>query len=235
MSAHAYGKCTGEKRCLECCACCLRVLRHGCLRLSRLRFKRGWNRLSWCLYQPASPKKTGEGRCREGTAGAWWSTPLSLALGLLDVQGPGTRSERERVGGLAARSRRGVGARTGHARKSFDFNTSLCRATTHTLTTPSLWPPTVSSYSLATATQSWRALSRTGMSTPFSSISQRSSWRRCRRRLEASIFIVENVPQGIAVSLLRQPVAAERLGWALDLHSEFDRLRLRLTPPAGWE
>jgi hypothetical protein len=139
------------------------------------------------------------------------------------------------TGGLAARSRRGVGARTGHARKSFDFNTSLCRATTHTLTTPSLWLPTVSSYSPATATPSWPNLSQTGTLTPFWSMSGRSSWRRCRRWLEAFIFIVENVPQGIAVPLLRQPAVAEHLGWALGLHSKFDRLGSRLTPSAGWE
>jgi hypothetical protein len=67
--------------------------------------------------------------------------PSVVGVGLLGVQGPGTRSAREKgnwraIGGLAARSRRGVGARTDPARKSFDFNTSLCKATTHTLTTP---------------------------------------------------------------------------------------------------
>jgi hypothetical protein len=194
------------------------------------------NGLLRCLPIPTRiPEK---GRCREGTSGAWWATPLSLALGCWMFRVL-ERAAKERsgraIGGLAARSRRGVGTRTGHARKSFDFNTSLCRATTHTLTTPSLWLPTVSSYSPATATPSWPNLSQTGTLTPFWSISGRSSWRRCPRRLEAFTFIVENVPQGIAVPLLHQPAVAEHLGWALGLHSKFNRLGLRLTPSTGWE
>jgi hypothetical protein len=74
----------GEKRCLECRACCLRVLRHGCLRLSRLRFKRGWNRAAAVpTYTNPHPRKRPERAVAgKSTAGAWWSTPLALALAL---------------------------------------------------------------------------------------------------------------------------------------------------------
>jgi hypothetical protein len=47
------------------------------------------------LHQPASPKKAGKGRCRGGHCWGVVVDPSGVGVGLLDVQGPGTRSERE--------------------------------------------------------------------------------------------------------------------------------------------
>jgi hypothetical protein len=119
------------------------------------------------------PEDTEKGRCRGVRYPHVIIDPsIYCDVGLLGVQGPGTPDDSEIArehGALAvaalSRSRRGVGARTDPARKSFDFSTSLATATTHPQTTPSPWLPTALSCSPATATPSWRNSSPTGMFT----------------------------------------------------------------------
>ena len=190
------------------------------------------------LQQPASPKEAGKGHCREGRCLCVMVYPSVVGVGLLGVQGPGTRSARERdLAGdwrpccpFSARGR----CSHGPGPKKFRLQRLAVQGDDAHSDNPSPWLPTVSSCSPATATPSWRALSRTGMFMPFSSIYRPSSWRGCTRGLEAFISVSKLCTTGLQchwpVSLKLQSLR-RALGW----HSKFDRLRLRLTQYIGWE